>query len=72
MTVGPGKYDDLCTHVREEAQAVGSVVVVIQGKYGSGFSVQIPETRDHQRALVNSLRLVADQIEEDLGPQWVS
>jgi len=42
MAQGPGKYDDLCTKVREEAQAVGAVVIVLNGNCGSGFSVQGP------------------------------
>lgn len=37
---GPGKYDDLCTHVREAAKAQGAVVIIINGEHGQGFSVQ--------------------------------
>lgn len=33
-------YDDLCTHVREETDAEGVVVIVINGERGSGFSCQ--------------------------------
>lgn len=40
MSIGPGKYDELCTVVREGAQAEGAVVIVIGGNRGSGFSVQ--------------------------------
>jgi hypothetical protein len=40
MSIGPGKYDELCTLVREEAQAKGAIVVIINGYKGSGFSVQ--------------------------------
>jgi hypothetical protein len=40
MTVGPGKYDDLCTVVREKANAAAAIVIVIGGTKGSGFSVQ--------------------------------
>jgi hypothetical protein len=39
---GPGKYDDLCTLVREQAQADAAIVIVFNGKRGSGFSVQAP------------------------------
>lgn len=42
MSDGPGKYDDLCTYVREEANAAGAVVIVINGERGSGFSIQLP------------------------------
>lgn len=40
MPIGPGVYDDLCTHVREQTGATGVVVIVAGGCKGSGFSVQ--------------------------------
>jgi hypothetical protein len=43
MVDGPGKYDDLCTFVREQVGAAenGAVmVVVLNGNRGTGFSVQ--------------------------------
>jgi len=40
MLNGPGKYDDLCTEVREKAKALGAIVVVLGGDKGNGFSVQ--------------------------------
>jgi hypothetical protein len=45
MALGPGKYDDLCTMVRERAGiadgAVGGVLlIVIGGEHGNGFSCQ--------------------------------
>lgn len=42
--LGAGKYDDLCTYVREQAGVDGiggAIVMVLGGKLGSGFSVQI-------------------------------
>lgn len=36
----PGKYDDLCTMVREASQAEGVILIVINGNKGNGFSVQ--------------------------------
>jgi hypothetical protein len=56
MAWGPGKYDDLCTRVREEAKADAAIVIVINGANGSGFSVQtdnplllakLPELLEH-------------------------
>lgn len=38
--VGPGKYDDVCTLVREQTNAACAIVVIIEGDKGSGFSVQ--------------------------------
>jgi methylmalonyl-CoA mutase cobalamin-binding subunit len=40
MPIGPGKYDDACTQVREQLQADGVMLVVFGGNKGSGFSVQ--------------------------------
>jgi hypothetical protein len=37
---GPGKYDAICTAVRQLTAARGVVVIVIEGGAGSGFSVQ--------------------------------
>lgn len=64
MALGPGKYDALCTHVRNEAKARGAIVIVWGGEHGSGFSVQIaPEdTIEIPRAL----RRIAKEIEHDI------
>ena len=40
MPLGPGKYDDLCTYVMEQAKAQGAIVIVFGGTQGSGFAVQ--------------------------------
>jgi hypothetical protein len=64
MALGPGKYDDLCTEVREKINAKGTILIIIEGDRGFGFSVQaepwivlkLPET----------LRRVAQTIADDL------
>ena len=63
MTMGPGKYDDLCTHVREQAQADGVVLIIANGKQGSGFSVQAPI--DVHAALPGLLESLAESIRMD-------
>lgn len=65
MAIGPGKYDDLCTHVREQSGAAGVVVIVLGGKRGSGFSCQadLPTTL----ALPEMLETIAREIRES-GP----
>lgn len=40
MPLGPGIYDDLCTHVREQTNAKAAIVIIIGGNAGTGFSVQ--------------------------------
>ena len=62
MPVGPGKYDDVCTLVREKYHADGAIVCVLAGDLGSGFSVQAP--LDIQLRLPEILREIANGIEE--------
>lgn len=38
----PGKYDNLCTLVREKSKAKGAIVIIFDGTKGHGFSVQAP------------------------------
>lgn len=40
MPFGGGKYDDVCTQARAQANAQGALLIVINGRLGSGFSVQ--------------------------------
>jgi hypothetical protein len=71
MSEGAGKYDDLATIVRIMAEAKSVVIVVFDGIFGSGFSVQsegLPLTKE----LPNILRTMADEIEKDMGEMNVS
>lgn len=61
MPIGPGKYDDLCTYVREQAKAEGAIVIVYNGLRGNGFEVQA--TLPLTLRLPEMLRTMADQIE---------
>lgn len=54
MSNGAGKYNDLCTEVRKQAEAQGAIVIVLGGKLGSGFSVQ---------ADVDTLSLLPEMLE---------
>jgi hypothetical protein len=63
MSVGPGKYDDLATIVREQAHAAGVIVIVFNGDKGDGFSVQAD--LGTLLTLPQRLRFIADQIEQD-------
>jgi hypothetical protein len=44
MAIGPGKYDDLCTYVAEQAGTIVTggvaIVIIVGGNRGSGFSTQ--------------------------------
>jgi hypothetical protein len=65
MSLGPGKYDELCTKAREDAKADGLVMIVLYGELGSGFSCQA--TPEITANLPQLLRTVAKQIEESFG-----
>ena len=64
MPLGPGKYDDLCTYVREKAHAASAIVIIGGGDKGAGFSMQAPFVELIK--LPHILRTVADEIEESL------
>jgi hypothetical protein len=60
---GPGKYDDETTMVRMGTKARAVVLIVLDGREGSGFSVQAPP---HVLAeLPNMLESIAMQIRAD-------
>lgn len=62
MKPGGGKYDDLCTLVREQAKADGVVLIVFNGTKGNGLSVAA--TIDVLRILPDDLRRLADGMEQ--------
>lgn len=70
MALGPGRYDDLCTLVRERVgltdMAGGGVIIMVVGDEGrSGFSCQADLAT--MRALPDLLEEVARQIRQDTG-----
>jgi hypothetical protein len=66
MALGPGKYDDLCTMVREQAKAKGAVIIVLDGEHGKGFSCQADLRAT--LALPDILESVARQMRESGVP----
>ncbi len=60
----PGKYDELCTYVRELAHAEGVILIVINGVNGSGFSIQAP--KEALEKLPVTLEIIAAEIRKDL------
>jgi hypothetical protein len=65
MADGPGKYDDLCTHVRTTTKAAAAIVIVVNGTHGTGFSVQAPP--GIVEILPTILRDMADEIGQGRG-----
>ena len=64
MALGPGKYDRLCTLVRDRAHARGAVVLIVDGSDGNGFSAQL--SAEDIPGAIKSFRQVADQLQADL------
>jgi hypothetical protein len=64
MAIGPGKYDDLCTHVREKTGGRAVILVVLGDNDITGFSIQAAP--EFQFALPDVLHTLADAIEEEL------
>ncbi len=62
MPIGKGKYDDLCTYVRETAKAHSAIIMVFGGEHGTGFSVQA--VGEVVITLPKILRDTAQQIED--------
>jgi hypothetical protein len=65
MPLGPGKYDELCTYVREQSHAEAAVVIILNGNRGAGFSVQA--SAEVLAVLSDLLRSTAKQIESSFG-----
>ena len=61
---GAGKYDDACTQARTSTQALGAALIVIGGKEGHGFSVQMP--MEALIKLPDMLEFMAKQIRLDI------
>lgn len=66
MAIGAGKYDDLCTRIREEALAKMAIVIILDGRNGSGFSIQAEDLMDIKNIPV-LMHKMADEIERDLA-----
>lgn len=64
MAIGPGKYDKICTDVRQELNAKGVILIVIEGDKGSGFSCQAELADTLLFPLL--LRSIAREMEQDL------
>jgi hypothetical protein len=65
MSIGPGRYNEVCADVRKRTHAKGVILIVMEGDKGEGFEVQAP--LDIVLALPKLLRSLADQIEAS-GP----
>lgn len=67
MALGPSKYDDLVTIVREKSEAAMAIVVVVGGNKGSGFAVQGPIDMTGPVDIAKLLRVMADDIERSMS-----
>jgi len=65
MAIGPGKYDDICTVIREMTGASCAMIVIIDGTKGSGFSIQSHSTILNSDNIATLLENIANQIREE-------
>jgi hypothetical protein len=69
MAMGPGKYDDLCTYVREQVGlgdgGGGVILIVLGGNRGNGFAAQLDALTT--LAMPELLEEVARQLREGGG-----
>jgi len=65
MPIGPGKYDDICTEIRQRVNAQGVVLIIFGGNLGHGFSAQL-DIYDTLK-IPDLLRSVAQQIEDSFA-----
>jgi hypothetical protein len=67
MALGPGKYDDVCSLVREQVgiseDSGGVIVIVVGGNKGNGFACQTDLAT--LRMLPDMLESMAAQIRRD-------
>lgn len=68
MPIGPGLYDDLCVRALLETNASATIVLILGGDKGTGFSINMRDARVAFE-LPALLRSMADGIEADLRPQ---
>lgn len=62
---GPGKYDALCTYVREQTNAGTVVLIILEGDDGHGFSVQTNIV--HSRTFLPDL---LETVAADIRANW--
>jgi len=63
--IGAGKYDDLCSYVRNKAKAKGVILIIVEGEKGEGFSCQTDMAT--LLRIPGMLRHMATILEEDKG-----
>lgn len=61
---GPGKYDNLCGFVLEGTQAVGVLLVVVEGNQGTGVSFKMLDP-DLMRVMPTMLEKLAAEMRAD-------
>lgn len=68
MPHGPGKYDELCSYVREQTGAEAAIVIVFGGRLGDGFSMQSAGW-DTAENVAKVLERVLGQLRADVAPK---
>lgn len=64
----PGKYEAACTEARERTKAKACALIIGDGEFGHGFSVQVDVTHPgYIASLPALLRAVADNIDAQIA-----
>lgn len=63
---GPGKYDNECAHVMAATNASACMLIIVDGNKGQGVSLKTSSPYVFA-AMPTLLRMLADQIEKDIG-----
>lgn len=69
-----GRYDEICERLGLDLKAAAVVLIVVEGRHGSGMSVSVDPKGGHARMLVGGdllsalLRKMADQLDAGAGP----
>lgn len=64
MAIGPGKYDDVASEIRERLKADGVLLIVMNGDQGDGVAAQVTALRLF--GLADMLEALAGKFREDL------
>lgn len=66
MTVGPGKYDEVCTVARELAGADGCILIILNGIRGNGLSIQSQFSVQVNEELLQKTPEILERLAADL------
>lgn len=69
MSLGPGRYGEICGVMRASLAAEGVILIVINGALGSGFDISMMAERESEstRKVVAALKFMLPTLEADVA-----